>query len=86
MKVLLWLMIPAAALIIGIIWASLRGRPPRPAAMQDSMASFSRFRRALATAHASPGPGRPRPVADTEVPSPGDQDAPAGSGSRPGQP
>jgi hypothetical protein len=86
MKVLLWLMIPVAALIIGIIWASLRARPPRPAAMQDSMASFSRFRRALATAHASSGPGRPRPIADAEVTSPGDQDEPAGSGTRPGQP
>ena len=48
MKVLLWLMIPVAALIVGIIWASLRSRPPRPAATQDSMASFSRFRHALA--------------------------------------
>jgi hypothetical protein len=52
MKVLLWLMIPMAALIVGIIWASIRARPPRPAAMQDTMASFSRFRRALA-AHAA---------------------------------
>jgi hypothetical protein len=52
MKVLLWLMIPMVALIVGIIWASIRARPPRPAAMQDTMASFSRFRRALA-AHAA---------------------------------
>jgi hypothetical protein len=91
MKVLLWLMIPVAALIIGIIWASLRSRPPRPAAMQDSMASFSRFRRALATAHASSGPGRPRSVGHHDAPradvtSPGDLDEPAGSGTRPGQP
>jgi hypothetical protein len=53
MKVLLWLMIPVAALIVGTIWASIRSRPPRPAAMQDSMASFSRFRRALAASTAS---------------------------------
>lgn len=52
MKVLLWLMIPMGALIVGIIWASIRARPPRPAAMQDTMASFTRFRRALA-AHSS---------------------------------
>ncbi|HTC70230.1 MAG TPA: hypothetical protein VK662_11725 [Acidothermaceae bacterium] len=88
MKVLLWLMIPVAALIIGIIWASVRSRPPRPAAMQDSMASFSRFRRALATAHASSGPGRARPVgnADADGRPQGDLDEPAGSGTRPGQP
>jgi hypothetical protein len=91
MKVLLWLMIPVAALIIGIVWASVRSRPPRPAAMQDSMASFSRFRRALATAHASSGPGRPRPVGhpdslDAEARAQGDLDEPAGSGTRPGQP
>jgi hypothetical protein len=48
MTVLLWLVIPLAALIIGIVWAYLIGRPPRPAAMQDSMESFSRFRHALA--------------------------------------
>ena len=59
MKVLLWLMIPVAALIVGIIWASLRSRPPRPAAMQDSMASFSRFRHALANSPASSGRRRP---------------------------
>jgi len=52
MKVLLWLMIPMGALIVGIIWASIRARPPRPADMQDTMASFTRFRRALA-AHSS---------------------------------
>jgi hypothetical protein len=62
MKVLLWLMIPVAALIVGIIWASLRSRPPRPAAMQDSMASFSRFRHALANSPASSGRRRPEQV------------------------
>jgi hypothetical protein len=56
MKVLLWLMIPVAALIVGTIWASIRSRPPRPAAMQDSMASFSRFRRALAASTANSPP------------------------------
>jgi hypothetical protein len=56
MKVLLWLMIPVAALIVGTIWASIRSRPPRPAAMQDSMASFSKFRRALAASTASSTP------------------------------
>jgi hypothetical protein len=56
MKVLLWLMIPVAALIVGTIWASIRSRPPRPAAMQDSMASFSRFRHALAASTASSPP------------------------------
>jgi hypothetical protein len=48
-KVLLWLMIPVAALIVGIIWAYVISRPAKPAAMQDSMESFSRFRHALAS-------------------------------------
>jgi len=47
LKVLLWLMIPLAALIVGIVWAYFLNRPARPAAMQDSMDSFSRFRHAL---------------------------------------
>jgi hypothetical protein len=63
MKVLLWLMIPVAALILGTIWASIRSRPPRPAAMQDSMASFSKFRRALAASTAS---SRPRHLAHAD--------------------
>jgi len=75
MKVLLWLMIPVAALIVGIIWASLRSRPPRPAAMQDSMASFSRFRRALARGPVGAGD-------DAELPVQGDLDQPAGRGTR----
>ena len=53
MKVLLWLMIPVAALIVGIIWAYVISRPAKPAAMQDSMESFSRFRHALASEPAS---------------------------------
>jgi hypothetical protein len=67
MKVLLWLMIPVAALILGTIWASIRSRPPRPAAMQDSMASFSKFRRALAASTATAQPrqlAHPDDVAD----------------------
>lgn len=55
MTVLLWLAIPLAALIIGIVWAYVLSRPPRPAAMQESMESFSRFRNALAT-HQKVGP------------------------------
>ena len=47
MSVLLWLAIPLVALFVGIVWAYLVSRPPRPAAMQDSMESFSRFREAL---------------------------------------
>jgi hypothetical protein len=69
MKVLLWLMIPVAALIVGTIWASIRSRPPRPAAMQDSMASFSRFRRALAASTASSAPTHRRGTNDRADPS-----------------
>ncbi|HEY5199996.1 MAG TPA: hypothetical protein VIJ31_03730 [Acidothermaceae bacterium] len=79
MKVLLWLMIPVAALIVGTIWASIRSRPPRPAAMQDSMASFSRFRRALAASTAS-SPARHLSRADdghTDVADPSTLDEPA---------
>jgi hypothetical protein len=57
MGVLLWLMIPVAFLIAGTIYASIRSRPRRPTAMQDSMASFSKFRRALA---ASTGNSQPK--------------------------
>jgi hypothetical protein len=56
MGVLLWLMIPVAFLIAGTIYASIRSRPRRPTAMQDSMASFSRFRRALAASTANSPP------------------------------
>lgn len=56
MGVLLWLMIPVAFLIAGTIYASIRSRPRRPTAMQDSMASFSRFRHALAASTASAPP------------------------------
>jgi hypothetical protein len=56
MGVLLWLMIPVAFLIAGTIYASIRSRPRRPTAMQDSMASFSRFRGALAASTANSPP------------------------------
>jgi hypothetical protein len=75
MKVLLWLMIPVAALIVGTIWASIRSRPPRPAAMQDSMASFSRFRRALAASTTGPPPIRRGEADEPAEPSQADQPA-----------
>jgi len=75
MKVLLWLMIPVAALIVGTIWASIRSRPPRPAAMQDSMASFSRFRRALAASTAGSPPLRRRDPEEAADPSKLDEPA-----------
>jgi len=68
MKVLLWLMIPMGALIVGIIWASIRARPPRPADMQDTMASFTRFRRALA-AHSATN-SAPRSATNSATHSP----------------
>ncbi len=49
MTVLLWLLIPVTALVIGIVRVYLMTRPPKPAAMQETMESFSRFRHALAT-------------------------------------
>jgi hypothetical protein len=48
MNNLLWLAIPLVALVVGIVYAYVISRP-RPAAMQDSMESFSRFRHALAS-------------------------------------
>lgn len=70
MKVLLWLAIPLLALIIGIVWAYFISRPARPAAMQDSMESFNRFRRALAERPVNQTGRRrrldaPRPSSDT---------------------
>jgi hypothetical protein len=65
MGVLLWLMIPVAFLIAGTIYASIRSRPRRPTAMQDSMASFSRFRHALAASTASSPPRHLRHTADS---------------------
>jgi hypothetical protein len=56
--VLLWLAIPLVALIVGIVWAYFISRPARPAAVQESVESFSRFRRALAEPDA--GQRRPR--------------------------
>jgi hypothetical protein len=85
MDVLLWLMIPVAFLIAGTIWASIRSRPPRPAAMQDSMASFSRFRHALAASTASSPPRHLIHAADIHAPNAaaaveqGDLDEPAPS-------
>lgn len=43
-----WLIVPVVVLIGAIVWASFRSRPARPAAMQESMDSFSKFRHALA--------------------------------------
>jgi hypothetical protein len=56
MMVLLWLAVPLVALVIGIVWAYLLSRPPRPTAMQDSVEAFSRFRQALG----APADGRQR--------------------------
>jgi hypothetical protein len=81
MKVLLWLMIPVAALIVGTIWASIRSRPPRPAAMQDSMASFSRFRRALAASTAS---SQPKHLTDKHAADPSELPADASTLPEPG--
>jgi hypothetical protein len=47
MAVLLWLAIPLVAFVIGIVWAYLISRPPRPAAMLESMESFTKFRQAF---------------------------------------
>jgi hypothetical protein len=57
MSVLVWLAIPLVALVIGIVWAYFLSRPARPAAMEESMESFTRFRRALAE-HPKPGAKR----------------------------
>jgi hypothetical protein len=74
MKNMLWLVIPLIALVVGIVWAYLSSRPARPAAMQDSMETFSRFRAALATDLTSPAakPARPGSVGNaTATKSPG---------------
>jgi hypothetical protein len=77
MKVLLWLAIPVVALIIGIVWAYFTSRPPRPAAMQDSMESFNRFRTALAERPVNQSGRRRRPGHTPKVSdlAPGDHPA-----------
>ena len=86
MGVLLWLMIPVAFLIAGTIYASIRSRPRRPTAMQDSMASFSRFRRALAASTAN-SPAKhlthPGDAHADDGPDPSKRDEPASSLGRP---
>jgi hypothetical protein len=57
-SVFVWWVIPLVALIIGIAWAYRASRPPKPAAMEESMESFSRFRQALAHQR----PSHPKPV------------------------
>lgn len=82
MKNLLWLLIPLVALIVGIVWAYLISRPPRPAAMQDSMETFSRFRHALAT---KPGakPGAKSTTTPATTPGTTPTGTSAGSTTRP---
>jgi hypothetical protein len=57
--VFVWWVPALVALIIGIAWAYRASRPPKPAEMEESMESFSRFRQALA--HQRPAP-KPAPV------------------------
>jgi hypothetical protein len=69
MSVLVWLAIPLVALVIGIVWAYFLSRPARPAAMEESMESFTRFRRALAEPKpaAKRRPRRPVPSATAKI-------------------
>ncbi|MBX6372070.1 MAG: hypothetical protein IRZ02_07430 [Acidothermus sp.] len=57
LAVLGWLAIPVAALIVGLVSAARMSRPRRPAGVEESVESFSRFRRALAS---GPVPNRIR--------------------------
>jgi hypothetical protein len=50
MSVLVWLTPPVASVLLAIVWTWWRGRPPRPADPKDSVASYERFRSALASA------------------------------------
>jgi hypothetical protein len=50
MQVLVWLAIPFAAMLLAIVWVAWSNRPRKPQGMNESVAAFQRFRRAVAAA------------------------------------
>jgi len=46
-SVLAWLLIPIAAVALGLAWATWRGRAPRPVEAERGMEDRERFRQAM---------------------------------------
>jgi hypothetical protein len=64
MEVLGWLLIPLAALLLGLAWASWRSREPKPVDPEQGMDDLARFREAMAKP--LPPLSRP-PVRDDDI-------------------
>ena len=47
MEVLGWLLIPLAALLLGLAWAIWRSREPKPVDPEQGMEDLARFRQAM---------------------------------------
>ena len=47
MQVLVWLLIPIAATILGLAWAMWHSREPKPADAEQGMEDLARFRQAM---------------------------------------
>jgi hypothetical protein len=47
MEVLGWLLIPLAALLLGLAWAIWRSREPKPVDPEQGMEDLARFREAM---------------------------------------
>ena len=47
MEVLGWLLIPLAALLLGLAWAAWRSREPKPVDPEQGMEELARFRAAM---------------------------------------
>ena len=57
-EILLWLVPPAVATVLAMVWATWAGRPQREGS-DRSEAAYERFARAISKEH--PAAGRPRP-------------------------
>ena len=47
MEILVWLLIPIAATVLGLLWLSWRGRTRKPADAERGMEGMARFREAM---------------------------------------
>lgn len=61
MNPVVWLAIPAGALVLALVWVFFASRPERPVQMHESMETFERFRTATdRVLHAEPPKRRRR--------------------------
>ena len=70
MEVLVWLLIPVAAVVLGLLWTTWRSRDRKPADAERGMEDRERFRQAMErplpplhrTMSADDGAGEPHPA------------------------